>query len=488
MRSSTRRLSVFCGLLALVLAAGASADPRRNLADFDFVTAKVEANYSGWPGKTAGGRGAELEALTARLRVQAAGDDERFRAAVDDWLAWFDDGHLRARWALPTQDIPWREAPRPMDEADARRRLQALGGARVPVEGLWTIDDRYRLAVLRRDTTAAAFDAVVLSTTAERWAPGDVKAVLVARPDGRLDVRYGAGDRTEVPARAEVLAGGEVLDLGDLGLWRRLPDDPAAAALGLRRWPTEEFEIRRLGARTLYLRLPSFNDRHADTVRSLIAAHADELARTPRLVVDVRGNGGGSDFVYDPVLPFIASGPIRRVGVEIRVSADNARLRRAVGERLAAVSPEAAAVLRSESDRMATARTAFIRREPAERWVTFDRPTPMPRRVVVLVDRAASSAESFLLDARQSSKVVLMGQENSAGVLDFGEMMEMPAPSGRFDLLWATTRSLRLPAEPVDPQGIAPTVRIPAEVADPLAYVLEWLDRDEAAVGVHPTP
>lgn len=485
MRSTTaypRAGQALCTMLGLMLATAATAaEPHRNLADFDFVTARVEANYSGWPTKTAGARAAELQALTARLRAQAAADDAGLRAAVDDWLAWFDDGHLRARWAAPAQDIPWREEPRPVDEAEARRRLEALARGRAPVEGLWAIDDRYRLAVLRREGTAA-FDAIVLSTAAERWAPGDVKAVLVPRADGRYDVRYGAGDRTEVAVRAELHAGGAVLDLGDLGLWRRLPEGSAVLS-GTQRWPGDDFAIRRLDDRTLYLRLPSFNDRHADTVRSLVEAHADELARTPRLVVDVRGNGGGSDFVYEPLLPFIASGPFRRVGVEIRVSADNARLRREVGDRLATVSPQAAATLRSESDRMATARTGFIRREPVEQRVEPDRLSPMPRRVVVLVDRAASSAESFLLDARQSARVVLMGQENSAGVLDFGETMEMAAPSGRFDLIWATTRSLRLPADPVDPHGIAPAVRIPVEVTDPLAYVLDWLDRDEATPG-----
>lgn len=485
MRSSTgypgaRR--AFCAVLGLMLATAAAADPQRNLADFDFVTARVQANYSGWPTKTAGARWHELQALTARLRTQAAADDAGLRTAVDNWLAWFDDGHLRARWATPAQDIPWREEPRPVDEAGARRRLEALAHVRAPVEGLWAIDDRYRLAVLRRDENGAAFDAIVLSTAAERWAPGDVKAVLVPRADGRYDVRYGAGDRTEAAVRAELYAGDAVLDLGDLGLWRRLPEGPTGARGGTQRWPDDGFGMRRLDAHTLYLRLPSFNDRHAQTVRSLVEAHADELARTPRLVVDVRGNGGGSDFVYGPVLPFIASGPIRRVGVEIRVSADNARLRREVGDRLATVSPEAAATLRSESDRMATARTEFIRREPREQWVEIDRLSTMPERVVVLVDRAASSAESFLLDVRQSARVVLMGQENSAGVLDFGETMEMPAPSGRFDLIWATTRSLRLPTDPVDPHGIAPDVRIPVEVADPLGYVLEWLDGEAATL------
>lgn len=472
---------------AIVLAAALAtvppvlADPRRDLADFDFVTRKVAANYSGWPNKTAGARAAELEALTRELRRRVeTGGEPALREALDAWLGWFDDGHLGSRWTAVAEDSPWREPPRALDEAAARARWQAPGAIPAPVEGLWTIDEAYRLAIVRRDGAPGVFDAVVLASTAETWAPGDVKAVLTARADGRFDLRYGARDRSELRLRAELQAGDTVLDLGDLGLWRRVLDGADARARALRRWPGDAFELTRLDARTLYLRLPSFNGTHAATVRELLATHADALARTPRLVLDVRGNGGGSDFVYEPMLPVLASGPIRRVGVEIRVSADNARLRAEVADRLAAVSPDAAATLRAESARMRDARTAFIRREPAERSLAFD-PAPMPRRVAVLVDRAGSSAENFLLDVRQSDKVVLMGQENSAGVIDYGEMMEMPAPSGRFDLRWATTRSLRLPAEPVDPHGITPDVRIPADVADPIAYVLDWLDREDAA-------
>jgi C-terminal processing protease CtpA/Prc len=206
-----------------------------------------------------------------------------------------------------------------------------------------------------------------------------------------------------------------------------------------------------------------------------VAAHADELARTPALVIDVRGNGGGSDFVYAPVLPYVYTRPIWRIGVDLRVSADNARLRREVAELIAPNAPEAARVLREESERLAVATVPYLRREPPVEIVRLPAVLPNPARVAVLIDRAGSAAENFLLDVRQSWKVTLLGQESSAGVADYGEMMGMEAPSRRFRLAWATTRSLRLPNDPVDPDGITPDVRIPAEVADPVAYAADWL-------------
>ena len=326
----------------------------------------------------------------------------------------------------------------------------------------------------------ADFDFVT-RTVEENYAGWDSKTVGARR--ARLDnltttlrARISTGDASAFPAAVIEWIGW--FDDGHLQLiWNEAPPpapEPAQPALATPRPPTG-FALTRLDADTLYLRLPSFGAEHTETVRALVAAHQQALASTPHLVIDVRDNGGGSDFVYDPVLPYLYTGPIRRMGVEVRVSPLNARLRREAADQIAEASPEGARVLRSESDRMATATGRFIRREPAETVVRLDGPRPYPRRVAILIDRAASSAESFLLDARQSSKVVLMGQDNSAGVLDFAEMMATPAPSGRFTLAWATTRSLRLPADPVDPDGIAPTVRIPADVTDPVAQAAAHL-------------
>lgn len=451
---------------------------RRNLEDFDFVVAKVAENYAGWEAKTAGPCRAELDALTARLRQQVAtGDDTAARAAIEQWVAWFNDGHLRIDWTAADERSSRTFPLRRRNAADARATLTRQGDRLRLIEGLWAIDDQYELAVVRQDEGANVYYAIVLSSVAETWSPGDVKAVLTERADGSFLVRYGMSDRTEIFARGQLVSRNEVLEIAGLGFWRRKNDDPAEAEAARHRWPDDSFAITRIAADTLYLRLPSFNDAHTQTVRELIEAWAGELAATPHLIIDVRGNGGGSDFVYDPVLPLIYTRPIWRLGVEVRVSPDNERLRREVGERLATVSPDVSRALLEESDRMARTTEPFIRREPPVEVVRLNGPLANPAKVVLLIDRAGSSAENFIIDARQSRKVTLMGQENSAGVIDYGEMMTTAAPSGRFALLWATTRSLRLPGDPVDPHGIAPDVTIPEGVADPVRWASERLRR-----------
>jgi len=85
-----------------------------------------------------------------------------------------------------------------------------------------------------------------------------------------------------------------------------------------------------------------------------------------------------------------------------------------------------------------------------------------PRRVGIIInDGNASSAEQFLLEARESSKTILFGNCNTAGVLDYSNAVEENLPSGRYSLTYPMTRSRRLPDHPIDNIGIAPDVIIP---------------------------
>jgi C-terminal processing protease CtpA/Prc len=80
---------------------------------------------------------------------------------------------------------------------------------------------------------------------------------------------------------------------------------------------------------------------------------------------------------------------------------------------------------------------------------------------IIINDGVASSAEQFLLDAKQSSKVLLFGNCNTAGVLDYSNAITEKLPSGKFELTFPMTRSRRLPDHPIDNIGISPDVYVP---------------------------
>lgn len=101
----------------------------------------------------------------------------------------------------------------------------------------------------------------------------------------------------------------------------------------------------------------------------------------------------------------------------------------------------------------------------------------MPRRVAVLTGRGCgSSGEEFVLAARQSKKVVLLG-ENTAGVLDYANVHELKVPGSRFNVYYATSRTNR--RQLIDNIGIAPDVRIPATETSWIEYAQTYLQKQK---------
>ena len=489
------RLPVLAFLLATALPSSAvplAAQPapapaareqaQRNLEDFDFVVRKITDNYAGWHSKVTDNARPQLEALTARLRARAAAaSDEELLAILSEWVGFFQDRHTVVRRAAApagaggapaTPSLPWTEA-------SVRSRLQSLGPRRHPIEGIWRIaGDRYRVGVLRTGEGEDRFAAVILTTSADNWRPGQVKADLAARADGGFDMVFRAGDHSANPVHANLVADGDALAVPDWGPWSRewpAPADPEAAA---RLFPSSELFLRRLSERTLWLRIPDFNDSRAAPLRELIAANREALASTPNLIIDLRNNGGGSDYVYAPLVPLLYTRPIVTIGMEMRASTDNIALRQEVADRIRADAPDNAAQIEAQNRLMRERLGQYVMPDPRPFEIErHEAVLPFPRRVAVLIDGAGSTGEQFLLLARQSRKATLFGQRNSAGVLDFANVVAMSTPSGRYRLQWATSRSLRLPQDPVDPDGIAPDIRIPDVERDPVRYAAAWLER-----------
>jgi hypothetical protein len=225
---------------------------------------------------------------------------------------------------------------------------------------------------------------------------------------------------------------------------------------------------------TAVLRLPEFGNSSKAPIDKLMADNRARLLSTPYLVIDVRGNGGGWTAAYDAVLPLLYTDPVFRDGMDVWASPGNIASARAM-----AASEKAPAAIREQ----ARALLARMEQSPG-RFVTMvedgelrlDAVLPLPRAVAVLVDgRCASTCEQFLLDARQSRKVKVFGERSTRGLLDYGNALTTPLPSGERRMHVPTTRSRRLPAIPLDLAGIMPDVRLRKDEPDPVAFARRYL-------------
>jgi len=87
---------------------------------------------------------------------------------------------------------------------------------------------------------------------------------------------------------------------------------------------------------------------------------------------------------------------------------------------------------------------------------TFDTVYQYPEKVAIIINKGnASTTEQFLLAARQSKKVKLYGMP-TLGALDMSNLNTVISPNGKFILVYATSKSLRLPNFPIDEIGIKP--------------------------------
>lgn len=96
---------------------------------------------------------------------------------------------------------------------------------------------------------------------------------------------------------------------------------------------------------------------------------------------------------------------------------------------------------------------------------------PYPQNVGIIInEHNGSTAEQFLLEAKQSKKVKLFGV-TTFGVLDISNMYFVESPCKQFKLAYSLSRSFRIPGFTIDSKGIQPDFYIDKSIPD-----YEWTD------------
>ncbi|KAB8066621.1 S41 family peptidase [Janthinobacterium violaceinigrum] len=249
--------------------------------------------------------------------------------------------------------------------------------------------------------------------------------------------------------------------------------------------PSKEPSLQVLSGNTVLLNLPSFHGRYRAAVATLLDTHRAALAARPNWILDVRRNGGGSDSTYAPLLQWISSDETVRLGAEWLSTPANIAGQESVCALLAPGDKACADFAAQAVTQMRSVKPGEYVAQNGTDLVSYARQdTPEPRRpvrVAVLIDRdCASSCEEFLLAARQSFHVKLIGR-NSHGALDYSNLRLHALPSGVRQLQYATSRSARLPQLQVDLGGIMPDIYLPppkeeAARAQEIVRVQRWLE------------
>ncbi|MCB0644520.1 MAG: hypothetical protein KDC44_22905 [Phaeodactylibacter sp.] len=473
-----RRLPLLLPFLCLPLwAAAQHCDCPQN---FNWLVQKIELNYPGYGDKVTADTEADLEQHTRHYAglIQNTQADTTCLRLLREWTAWFKDEHLSIGMELPEESpaqirahfAGWERIEQ--SEAEIRAYLDQAG--RHPLEGIWQSNSsNYRVAILQNQTAARDFAATIIQADSVWWLPGQVKFELKSTAADQFEVRYYMKDHSLREDKATLK--GLNLALQDLGDWHQVypqqgqpgPESTSSNTL---------HSLKSLNDQTVYIRMTTMDASDRKEFKKLIKTHKKLLERTPQLILDLRGNGGGSDITYGPILPYLYTDPVVSDNIQIYLTDDN------IDKFAELAGYKDLPWLRRQYYR----RYAKKLRKQEGDWytpggecqdeTTIKHPSPMPQKVAVLIDRGCgSSCEQLVLFADACSRVTLMGQ-NTGGVLDYANVFNLAFPTGNMDLYYPTTRSCRVAdGRGIDNVGIPPDVRIGEEVEDWVEFALEYM-------------
>ena len=427
---------------------------------------------------------ADFEQHTAdfRTKTDQTKVDTTCLRLLTEWTRWFRDGHVQISFnnnAAP--DNPdeirrrfsgWEKIP--LTEAQARAYLDQPG--RNPLEGIYQMaEGNYRVAVIRDSTSERDFAAVLLRADSLWWMPGQVKFELQINESmhssGLYSAKYYMRDHS-VRTPVVTFASG-VLGFLELGSWyKQYPGPPVIVE------KPRIFTLESLDANTLLLTVPTMNETVRQELDSLVKTNAALLERTPNLIIDCRDNGGGSDITFNPMQPYVFSGAVKGYRAQIYATDDNMdkyeKLRRSKD------FPKKYRLYFGHMARKMRRHKGEFVGKCGEATLKVKKIKHYPQQVAILINgNCASSCEQFVYYASQSTRVTLIGQ-NTAGIMDYGNLHTLDFPCGRFRLAYPTSRSCRVAAgKGIDGTGIPPDVRIDAEEKDWVEYARQYLRKDK---------
>lgn len=453
--------------------------------DFEYVVERIQNDYPGYQDKVNSESAIELNNLESTLRKKIIQYPDSCRQYLRMYTAWFKDFHLRisVHRQQNTSDIEHKKKYHEIDINAFTHKTEAL-------EGIW-VGYRGKLAVINRGNKKYIGVSIDLAGYDE----GQVifEAFEINNNEFELTTFRGNGGSSPTRNKASLHLNKNVFEIHDDTRYvRQGKDDIADKALlisyiplypnGLNTYSVATF----LSDSTFYIRIPGFD---SNTANDIVQKHWNEIMSRPNLIIDIRNNGGGQDNYYQKLAEIIYTNPYESKGVEWYAtegivaeweeSIKNGNIKEGYEEESKALVEEMKKNIGGFVVHPYYGGDEIIERDTVYSY---------PKKVGIIINgNNASSAEQFLLDAKQSTKVVLFGNENTAGVLDYSNITPKELPSGKYNLWLPATRSRRLPDFPIDNIGIAPEVIIPLipqeqlfnRLDDWVYYVKNYLELQE---------
>ena len=444
------------------------------LSNFEWVKKTFEENDAGAPyiiekkGRTA----YEAHNAAFEQEVKNISNSLECTQTLYQWLTFFRFGHIGISRLSPGQASGSGEAV--SDEkireqfADWEKHLidttqfqhYLKRKSQVDYEGIW-LSSPYKIGIQK---VGDEYIGSVIEADGVYWTEGQVK--LKISKSGA--VIYYMRDHSPREFDEAILIGNNHLQMGFVTLNRLNPEleRDEAAERYMQLISSREPFFEQLNEQTTYLRIPDFSWSEKVKIDSIIKIHWDAIMSAPNMIIDLRNNGGGSDESYYGLLPILYTNRIRTIGMEFRSTPlNNQRMLDFINDPNYGFSEEEKKWAQEAYDTLSLHIGEFVNLDTSNVEIrTYDVVHPYPEQVGIIInENNGSTAEQFLLAAKQSKKVKLFGT-TTVGALDISNMYSVVSPCNEFQLGYCLSKSYRIPDMAIDDIGLQPDFFIDSTV------------------------
>lgn len=473
--------------LLIFISFGARAQDCNCREEFAFVRNHMEKNHPGFNSDIKDPNQPDYKAFVESLEKKIAQDPSPKYCLMylKQYMRYLKDHHIningRGPAAVKEDSLPAVEAflnsstflATERMEIDSAQVVQYLQQLQQPgLEGIYaTPDGTYTIAFLKKPNDKRDYAGIILNSKTELWQKGQVKVEMKQVNDSSMDLlmymRNHSLSYEQIPSDAQNAT---------LPGWVKL--FPQSAAIPRENLNNGLVSFKLLDSNTAYISMASFRGEVTATLDSFYKAVMPEIRKRPRLIIDVRNNGGGSDNNYKALMPLIYTDPVIGDVVDYYATPDNIKIYEKIRDHYKSkpeiYGKDGYASWEYGVNKMKQARPySFVPMGDGKPSKTTYTPVKgYPNHVAILYNRnCASACESFLFEARFSDKVVTVG-ENSGGYTGYGNVMSITTPCGN-QLSWTTTRYRD--QRQYDFTGIPPKYRIPPGESNWINYTMSIL-------------
>ncbi len=439
------------------------------------LIAKVEKEYPGFAEKTKDTLMYNNLKVTLKNEIGTV-SNENCLSVLQKYVAYFKDRHI---WLLPNQQpqIAVKEINTESEifKIDIKKFKKDILTSTDKFEGIWK-NDAYEIGVKRIKPNE--YVGFIISADPKYWKPNEIKFKLF----GNGTYEYKMQDHSVQKGTFTIDAQGllyfkEILT----ELVKQIPNATLSAEeITNKVNELKGFYCKRLTNKTTILKLSNFSYPFVVTIESLIEKNRNILENSENLIIDLRGNGGGTTDAFEKILPYILTNPIRSVGAEYLSTptfinglkkynssfTDKEKHKEEIADNERKIK-----LLEANPGKFVNFSSNIIETN------TITLAAKSPKQIVFLADnKVASSGEALLLIAKQSKKVKVIGTPTS-GVLDYANAYFFDDfVCTNYRLLMPTYRSLRIPEYPIDNIGIQPDIYMDKTIEDWEKYAVEYLE------------